>query len=340
VFAAMEVAPEGGPEEPSGWRRRLVEAQQRGRVAAEQVGGRIEELRQRSTLVDLGFRVYDRDREAAGTLLGSALALRLFLFFLPLLLFAVGLAGLANSLFGYDSLSSDAGITGSVGAQIDSAFEQRSGAAWLACLGGLIGMGTTGYSMSRALVVSSAMSWNLGGRQRTEMRVIGTVAGLIVGIALISTFINRIRAASGVAVASLSFVAVLGIYVLLWMLVFQMLPRGTTDPGSSLPGAVVTASTLTGMQAVSVLYLPGAIERSSELYGAIGVSIATLGWFYILGRVIAYSFALNAIVFERVGSVSGAVFALPLVRAIPRRYPSVATYFDLDHSGEPRDVTE
>jgi uncharacterized BrkB/YihY/UPF0761 family membrane protein len=337
----MKDAPDGATEEPSGWRRRLAEAQRRGRSTAAQVGGRIAELRERSTVVDLGFRVYDRDRDAAGTLLGSALALRLFLFFLPLLLFSVGLAGLAGTLFGYDSLASDAGITGTVGSQIDSAFQQRSGAAWLACLAGLVGMGTTGYSLSRALILSSALSWNLGGRQRTEVRVIGTVAGLIVGIALISTIINRIRAASGVAVASVSFVAVLGVYVLMWMLVFQMLPRGTTDPGSSLPGAIVTASTLTGMQAISVLYLPGAIERSSELYGAIGISIATLGWFYVFGRVIAYCFALNAVVFERVGSVSSAVFGLPVVRAIPRRYPKVAVYFDLDRdASESPDMTE
>ena len=201
-------------------------------------------------------------------------------------------------------------------------------------------MATTGYSLSRALVVSSAMSWNLGGRQRTDVRVIGSVAGLIVGIALISSFVNRIRAASGIAVASVSFVAVLAVYVLMWMLVFQMLPSGTTDPGSSLPGATVTAATLTGMQAISVLYLPGAIERSSEIYGAIGISIATLGWFYILGRVIAYCFALNAVVFERVGSVSSAVFALPLVRALPRRYPKVAAYFDLDRApSESNDTT-
>ena len=35
-------------------------------------------------LVDLGLRLYERDRESAGTLVGSALAFRLFLFFAPL----------------------------------------------------------------------------------------------------------------------------------------------------------------------------------------------------------------------------------------------------------------
>jgi len=85
------------------------------------------------------------------------------------------------------------------------------------------------------------------------------------------------------------------------------------------------------MQAISSLYLPRAIERSSELYGAIGVTLATLGWIYILGRVIAFAFSLNAVVFEQIGSVSAIVFSAPGIRAIPRRYPRVARYFDLDH---------
>lgn len=43
--------------------------------------------------MDLALRWYERDREAAGTVVGSALAFRLFLFFIPLLLFVVGLTG-------------------------------------------------------------------------------------------------------------------------------------------------------------------------------------------------------------------------------------------------------
>ena len=44
-------------------------------------------------LVDVALRTYRRDREIAGTVVGSALALRLFLFFVPLFVFVVGLAG-------------------------------------------------------------------------------------------------------------------------------------------------------------------------------------------------------------------------------------------------------
>lgn len=311
--------------------RRTTALQARGRAAAERLRARAEALRAQSSLVDLGVRVYDRDREAGGTLLGSALALRLFLFFVPFVLFFVGVAGLVGHYTGYDSLSSDAGLSGTIGNQIDTAFAQNSTSSWLIAAAGLFGMASAGYSLSRAMIVSSALSWQLGGRQRTAVGVIGSLVGLIASIGLVGMIVSAIREATGVAVASVSFVAVLGVYVVLWMLVFQTLPRGTSDPGASLPGALVASFALTGMQAVSTLYLPGAIERSSQLYGAIGVTLATLGWIYVIGRVVAFTFSLNAVVYEQFGSVSGLVFSVPGLRAIPRRYPRVARYFDLDH---------
>jgi uncharacterized BrkB/YihY/UPF0761 family membrane protein len=324
-----------GGDEPTKAARRMAALQARGRASGERVKARATELQERSRLVDVGVRVYERDREAAGTLLGSALALRLFLFFVPLVLFTVGVAGIVGRYIGYDSFASDAGITGTIGDQIDAAFAQRSGSAWFMCVAGLVGMATAGYSLSRALIVSSALSWRLGGRQRSTVGIVGSVTGLIASIALLGAIVNSIRAASGLAVASASFAAVFVIYVVLWLIVFQTLPRGTTDPGASLPGALVASSVLTAMQAISTLYLPGAIERSSQLYGAIGVTLATLGWIYILGRVLAFTFSLNAAIFEQVGSVSGVVFAVPGIRAIPRRYPRIARYFDLDDSDTP-----
>jgi uncharacterized BrkB/YihY/UPF0761 family membrane protein len=304
---------------------------ERGRVIAERLQVRAEDLRERSRLVDVGVRVYDRDREAAGTLLGSALALRLFLFFVPFVLFMVGMAGLIGHYSGYDSFSSDTRLGGTIGEQIDAAFAQSSVSAWFILVASLFGMGSAGYSLSRAMIVSSALSWKLGGRQRTGVGVIGSVAGLIACIGLVGMIVNAIREATGVAVASVSFVAVFGVYVVLWILVFLALPRGTTDPGAALPGAVVAGLALTGMQVISTLYLPGAIERSSQLYGAIGVTLATLGWIYFLGRTIAFAFSLNAVIFEQFGSVSGLVFSVPGIRALPRRYSRLARYFDLDH---------
>ena len=274
------------------------------------------QLRERSVVVDTGARMYDRDREAAGTLLGSALALRLFLFFVPLVLFALGVAGVVGNLTSVDSISSHAGLTGELADQIDDTLRQGSSAPWIALGTGLLGMITTGRSLSKALLLSSALSWQLGGKQKLKIRIVGMVVGMIVGVALISALMNRIRGATGVAVASASFLVVALIYIAMWSLLFLALPRATTDPGAALPGATLVAATLTGMQAISMMYLPQKIDRASTTYGSIGVAIAILGWFFILGRVIAFSFSVNAVMFERVGSASKLLFALPGVRAV------------------------
>ena len=69
------------------------------------------------------------------------------------------------------------------------------------------------------------------------------------------------------------------------------------------------------MQAVSQLYLPDRLNRASELYGAIGTTIVTLGWFFIFGRAIVLAMAVDAVIYERFGSISQFVFSLPAAAA-------------------------
>jgi membrane protein len=296
----------------------------------------LEDLRGRLAIVDSGMRIYERDREAAGTLLGSALALRLFLFFVPLVLLFVGLAGLLGRHGGVDSASSSLEVTGNLAEQIDAALAQETITPWLAVFTGLVGIAITGRSLTRALVLSSALSWTMGGRHKTPIRVIGIVVGLVVSIALVSVILNLIRDATGVAVASVSFLLVAVVYAGLWSVLFLVLPKGTTDPAAALPGAFVVALTLSGMQAVTQLYLPDRISGASSIYGGVGVAVVVFGWFFIIGRALAFSFALNAVVYERFGSASGFVFGLPGLRTIPERFPVVARFFDLErHESTP-----
>lgn len=317
-------------EDTTGWRGLLARTQEQARRQAGWATKRFDDLRRRSEVVDTALRVYERDREAAGTLLGSALSMRLFLFFLPLMLFSVGLGGLIGRWLGVESVSGDTGMTGVVARQIDAAFEQGATTPWVAVLTGLIGIAYTGRSLAKALVVSSGLCWRLGGKHRATTRVVGIIVGIVVGLAFMSAVLNRIRAATGLAVASVSFAAVAVIYLVLWVLLFLALPRGTSDPGSALPGAALVALVLTGMQAITQLYLPNEISESSAIYGAIGVAATILGWFFIIGRALAFAFAVNAVIFERAGSVSTFVFSLPVIRIIPRRSPAVSRFFDLD----------
>ena len=61
----------------------------------------------------------------------------------------------------------------------------------------------------------------------------------------------------------------------------------------------------------------------------------TLGWFFILGRAIVIANALNAVVYERLGSLSEFVFSLPVFRSIARRSAWIRRFFDLEPPADP-----
>ncbi len=306
-----------------------------GRAAGQR---RVEDLRARygdRALVDLGLRMYDRDREAAGGVVGAAVAFRLFLFFVPLLLVVVGLAGLLRSWLDADVLNEKAGVSGGLAAQIDSALSQPGTSRWTALIVGLVGMALTGRSLSKVLTAASCLNWQLPVRTKAPMRVIGGVIGVVVGMGLVATIVNHLRDDFGVAAAGFSFLAAFGVYALAWMVVSLVLPRATSDPGALLPGSALVGLAVAGMQAISQLYLPDKLGRASQLYGAIGATIVTLGWFFFAGRAIVFAMAVNAVVFERFGSISQVVFALPVVRILPRRSAWIRRFFDLEQDDAP-----
>lgn len=280
-------------------------------------------------LVDVCLRIYHRDRDSAGTLVGSAVAFRLFLFFVPMLLFITGLLGFLAQWIDRGDLESN-GISGGLADQINAALSQPDSTRWLATLLGLFGMAWAGRSLTKALVAASCLAWEMPVRTKASPKVMGAIAGLVAGIALVSTLVNRLRD-NGIAIAGMSFVAGFAFYVVAWFVLTMLLPRReNTDPSALLPGAVIVAVTLTGMQAVSQLYLPGKFSHASELYGAIGITIVTLGWFFILGRVMMFSLSVDAVIYERFGSISQFVFSLPLLRIIPRKSPKLRRLFGLE----------
>jgi uncharacterized BrkB/YihY/UPF0761 family membrane protein len=312
------------PERPS-LRHRVSEGTSARVASTRQWARRYEHV----PVVDVLAATLVRDQESAGAVMGSAVAFRLFLFFVPLLLLFVGIAGVLTGYVGNETLSRAAGVSGNLANQMSEAFHQGGVARWLAVFFGLTGALWAGRSLSRVLMASSAAAWRLTGRRRAHLRTAGAIAGLACGIALIAIGVNRIREAFGLGAAGLSFLPALAIYAVTWMAVSLLLPRGTEDPGAVLPGALLVAATLAGMQAFSELYLPERLSRASQLYGEVGATIVTLGWFFILGRAIVVGMELNAAIYERYGSISQVVFALPLLRSVAARSPRIRRFFDL-----------
>jgi membrane protein len=315
---------------PPGLEGRVAKLTRVSKDLLEDTKRRSDRWRDRIPVLDTGWQIFERDRDAAGTLLGSALALRLFLFFVPFLLLLVGLAGIIGPLFSIEKPARHVGIAGALADDIDATFDQSSHSPWIAILIGLWALVWTGRSLSRALILSSALSWRLGGGQKVGIRVAGTIVGILSGFGLAWTLVNQIRQNAGVAVVTISFVTVALVYVALWSLLYVTLPRATSDPGAALPGAALIALTVTGLQAVSILYLPSRISDASSVYGIVGYVVVLLGWFFIIGRVLAFSFALNAVIYETYGSISQLIFGLPVIRLLPRRWPFFVRYFDLD----------
>ena len=309
----------------------MLAGRSRERVTAGQA--RANELLERNRnrpVIDVLLRVYYRDRESAGTVVGSAIAFRLFLFIVPLLLFGVGVLGFVGSRVAARDVNDAAGLEGGLAAQMASAMNQPDSTRWLAILVGLVGMATTGRSLSKVLVSASCLAWQLPVRTKASPRVVGAIIGVVAGIGLISLLVNRAREALGVGGASISFLAAFALYIPLWMLLQAMLPRGTNDPGAVLPGGALLATVVVAMQAISQLYLPDRFSRASDLYGAIGTTIVTLGWFFFLGRAIVLAMSVDAVIHERFGSITRFVFALPVLRLLPRHSKLVRRIFDLD----------
>jgi uncharacterized BrkB/YihY/UPF0761 family membrane protein len=285
-------------------------------------------------LIDLALRTFRRDREVAGTVVGSAIAFRLFLFFVPLLLFLVGLAGFVSGWLEAEDVNDNAGITGGLAEQIQTAFNQPGSTSWIAVGLGLVGIATTGRSLSKVMVASSTLAWRLPTTTRASLKVIGGLVGLIAGVGLLAVLVSRVRSEYGIAITGLSFLVVFVGYVLGWLAVSMLLPRATSDPAVLLPGAVLVGTTITGLQLLSQVYLPSRMGRASQLYGAVGTTIVTLGWFFILGRVMVVAMCLDATVHERFGTIARLVFSLPLLRSLARRSAWIRRFFKLEDEPE------
>jgi uncharacterized BrkB/YihY/UPF0761 family membrane protein len=108
------------------------------------------------------------------------------------------------------------------------------------------------------------------------------------------------------------------------------LPRPTRDPGAVIPGALIFAVALTAVQLFMHFYLPRSIDNASQTMGSLGVTIASLGYLFLIGRLMAASVVVNAVVWDHFGSISDVVFRLPGLRVLPRRFPKLQAFFDLE----------
>jgi hypothetical protein len=310
-------------------------ARQRAEAKAKEAEAWANETELRRTTLGVGLALYKRDQEAYGSVLGSALALRLFLFTAAVAVFVVGLLNLLVGNWHVSDALAEAGVTGSLADQIDQATEASKGRDLTLVLTGAFLMISAGWSLTKVITASSARSWELDPRAaKASVRVTVRVAGILALVVVAATLLNRLRDSFGIALATTSFTVNIALLGFGWFFVTLALPRATRDPGALLPGAAMFGVAMTAVQWFMHFYLPRKIASSSEVMGSMGVTVASLGYLFIIGRLMAFSVVLNAVIWEQIGSISRFTFGLPVLRRIPERFPKLNAFFDLDGSGE------
>jgi membrane protein len=288
------------------------------------------ETHQRRSAWDAALALRARDESAFASVLGSAIALRLFLFSVALVVALMSGLSLVLGRAGVDSLVSGVGLAGEMAEEVSRSTGASAGRDLGVLLSSLFVALSAGRSLTKVLTACSAGAWQLPAAEaRASVRVVARVTALVALVVIAASGLNRLRDQFGIAVATSSLalnVAMLGIG---WFFVTLSLPRPTRDPGAMLPGAALFAVVLTLVQWFMHFYLPFRIEASSQTMGSLSVTVASLGYLFVIGRLMAGTVVLNAVVFEQFGSISSVVFGLPVIERIPRRFPKVATFFDL-----------
>ena len=297
------------------------------------------DLRRRRPVAEFVGELSDRDREAQGSVLGSAVALRLFLFLVPAAVVIVSLVRIVNisSLFDGDQLEKGYTTQDIADALEDSS---RLDALWL-LITGLFLAAWAGRSLAKVLAACSGAAWRLpASESKVKTAAALTLTGVVFVEVVASTIVAAIRDIGGAPAWALSWGTLVAIVGVTWFLVLLTLPRGVNDPGALLPGALLVGVVQGTIQGILHAYTEGRVARTVDTYGDLAVTLAILGNLFILGRLMTASFVFVAVTYENFGSLSQMLFDLPVVRRLPRRYPKLADFFSLNeddgvHTGEP-----
>jgi uncharacterized BrkB/YihY/UPF0761 family membrane protein len=259
----------------------------------------VEAARDRSPAVDASFETIERDSRIGGGMLAGALSYRLFVFALPLSFFIVSGLGLIADALGVrpNAVVNSVGFAGTVTRQIESAAE--GGSDWWVALASLFVLVYVTRVLFRAITIVHALAWDgSAAGVKVKARSLEIFAAAVFGQLLLVTGVGAVAHQSpiGGVVALLVLVAALAG---LWLVVSLQLPHSNASWTELIPGSLLYAIGMIGVQLWNILILGKLIDSKSTTYGALGMAAALLLGFFLMGRVIVGAAALNATLHER-----------------------------------------
>ncbi len=232
-------------------------------------------------------------------MLASAIAFRLFLWLLPLALLLAGILARieADHEGSVESASRTAGVTGAASQQVTSALREGDRSWWVAIVIGAVLLLWATRTLMRSLVVVHAHAWQVQPprlRQREVITTAAAFAGGVLVLLVIAGLIGRLDRLmpGGVVLAVLVQAIVLSA---VWLALSRRLPGGGGHWTDLAPGAILAGVSFAVLHAVSRVYLPRRIERSSELYGTLGIAGVILAWLLLVGQVVVCAALVNSL---------------------------------------------
>ena len=248
--------------------------------------------------------IQDRYSELHGGELASAITLSAFLSLLPLLLVGIAVFGFfsaasskdlavetINSL-GLDTSSDTANL---ITEAVQTAETSRKAASAV----GLAGLLWTGLGLVNALQYAWNTAWQVPGRGMRDKAVgLAWLGGA--GLVFAGSFV--LSAGSQLLpwyLTPLGIVAGLATGVGLWLWTAHTLPNRQVGWMALLPGALLGAVGFEILKVAASVVVPRIVERSSDLYGPVGVVFAVLAWLLVFGRLVVYSAVVEVVLWEQ-----------------------------------------
>jgi uncharacterized BrkB/YihY/UPF0761 family membrane protein len=296
-----------GPTDPAGVEpteasdhSRLAEARALAEHLREAAGERLEVERGRRRSVKAAFTFYERDRLFAGALLAGGLAFRIFLWLLPFGLFVVTLIGAIGESTNKtpDQIARDAGMGAAFASTVGQAVDNSSHGRYVLLVIGAVLTIWLGRSLVRALKVVCNIAWHLPPSAKASIKESFALVGAAVVFTAIP-FLAGVLYAGGLVTDILAGLVLILLFGAVGLWGMTVLPRKPGVPWPWLiPGAIVIGVGAEAVRLAASLYFAGKLERSSGLYGALGVTIVFLLWLYVVGRVIVAAVNLNATIWD------------------------------------------
>ena len=248
--------------------------------------------------------VQDRYSELHGGELASAISLSAFLSLLPLLLVGIAVFGFFSAAsskdlavetvnrLGLDASSDTANL-------ITEAMRTAESSRKAASVVGLAGLLWTGLGLVNALQYAWNTAWQVPGRGLRD-KAVGLAWLLGAGAVFAGSFV--LSAGAQLLpwyLAPLGIVAGLATGVGLWLWTAHTLPNRQVGWRALLPGALAGAVGFEILKMAASVVVPRIVERSSDLYGPVGVVFAVLAWLLLFGRLVVYSAVVEVVLWEQ-----------------------------------------